>query len=109
MRVPLIPSLSIPLVVCAGLAASAAPASAADAPRTVLDAVAPVDVSVQGQRVAWLRPTSTPARDGSVRRTQVVVLDRPGDLLRAAFEDVRAAVLEDIDADIPLFAGWPTP
>ncbi|MSW49256.1 MAG: hypothetical protein F2817_00020 [Actinobacteria bacterium] len=78
MRVPLIPSLSVPLVVCAGPAASAAPASAADAPRTVLDAVAPVDVSVQGQRVAWLRPTSKPARDGAVRRTQVVVLDRPG-------------------------------
>ncbi|MDO9409922.1 hypothetical protein [Patulibacter sp.] len=78
MRVPPVPSLTIPALLCVGLALSAAPASAADAPRTVLDAVEPVDVSVQGQRVAWLRPASAPSRTGTVRTVQAVVLDAPG-------------------------------
>lgn len=79
MRVSPVPSFTIPaLVCCAGLALSAAPSSAADAPRTSLDAVVPLDVSVRGQSVAWLRPTSKPISSGAVRRAEVVVLDAPG-------------------------------
>lgn len=60
---------------------------------TPIDTVQPVDVAARGTTVAWLRPTSKPRRDGTVRRTRAVVLDAPG-----ATPRVLSATLPD-DAD----------
>ncbi|MEV4421455.1 hypothetical protein AB0L40_15950 [Patulibacter sp. NPDC049589] len=78
-------TVAVAVLACTGAlstvgAASAAgpPATPAPAPRTVLDAAVPISVSVQGARVAWLRPKGKLNKDGSYRLAEAVVLDAPG-------------------------------
>lgn len=61
---------------------------------TPIDAVRPVDVAARGTTVAWLRPASEPRRNGTVRRTQAVVLDAPGRTPRV----LTATLPDDADA-----------
>lgn len=77
-----------------GAAALPAVASAAPVVPTVLDGAPPVDVAARGTTVAWLRPLSKPARNGTVRRSEAVVLDGASPTPRA----LAAKLPDDADA-----------
>lgn len=89
---PVLTGASVALLTTVALATPAL-AQGAVTP-TPIDTVEPVDVAARGTTVAWLRPVSKPRRNGTVRRSQAVVLDGPGGAPRV----LPATLPDDADA-----------